>query len=224
MGQWTVLDYGPWERIKENLPVERRLLLNGIDQTYTQIGFEPLSLWRYPHKIAAYASMKPPGSRALLLGMGGGSIAFELKALGLNLDIVELDARIPAIAEEYFGYEPATSRFFVDDARHFLRTDQDKYDVVIIALPIGEVQPTHVFSLEGFADLKKRLSDDALVIINFQGHMNDRASSLAPRSIFRTLQRLAFTPATTPRPARQMTRSWRTFSSSRRSSPRTTGR
>jgi predicted membrane-bound spermidine synthase len=194
LGEWTVLDRGPWRRLEagQDVSVERHLLLNGIDQTYTQLGFEPLSLWRYPHKIAAYASMKPPGSKALLLGMGGGSIAFELKAMGLELDIVELDARIGDIAQRYFRYDPATARLHIDDARHFLRTSTARYDVVVIDLLIGEVQPTHVFSTEGFADLKQRLADDGLVIINFQGYMNDDASSLAPRSIYRTLQAAGF--------------------------------
>ena len=69
----------------------------------------PLSLWTYPHKIAAYASMKPSGSKALLLGMGGGSIALELLVMGFDLDIVELDERIGHIAETYFQYDPKSS-------------------------------------------------------------------------------------------------------------------
>ncbi len=66
LGEWTVFDFGNL-KVKDSNQIERRLLLNGIDQTYTQIGYEPLSLWSYAHKIAAYASMKPSGSKALLL-------------------------------------------------------------------------------------------------------------------------------------------------------------
>lgn len=191
LGQWTVIDYGRQNEGGE-LSVDRRLLLNGIDQTYTQVGFEPLSLWKYPHQIAAYASMKPPGSRALLLGMGGGSIAYELKAMKLELDIVELDARIRDITQDYFRYDPTTSVLHIDDARHFIRTVNRKYDVVIIDLLIGEVQPTHMFSMEGFADLRRVLKDDGLVIINFQGFMGGGPDSLGPRSVFKTLREAGY--------------------------------
>lgn len=191
LGEWTVVDFGQWQD-EENNQIERKLLLNGIDQTYTQIGFEPLSLWSYPHKIAAYASMKPEGSKALLLGMGGGSITFELLALGMDLDIVEMDVRIKYIAKEYFKYDPTFSNLIIDDARHFIRTTNEKYDIVVIDLLLGEIQPTHVFSLEGFEDLKKIINDDAIVLINFQGNIFELPHSIGPSSIYKTLVAAGF--------------------------------
>ena len=191
LGQWTILDYGPWKE-KGKGPVERRLLLNGIDQTITQVGSEPVSVWAYAHKIAAYASMKPEGSKALLLGMGGGSIAHGLVVLGMDLDIVELDERIRYITEKYFAYDRTASRLYIDDARHYIRNTGKKYDLVVIDMVIGEVQPTHVFSLEGFADLKRILNDDALVIINYQGKLDTDGISAGPRSIYRTLEAAGF--------------------------------
>ena len=53
---------------------------------------------------------------------------------------------------------------------------------------LGEVQPAHVFSIEGFKDLKKILNKDAIVIINFQGNIDDPVYSVGPRSIFKTLE------------------------------------
>ena len=191
LGEWTVLDFGQW-KVEGNNQIERKLLLNGIDQTYTQIGFEPLSLWKYPHKIAAYSSMKPRGSKALLLGMGGGSLAYELLAMGMDLDIVELDERINFIAKEYFKYNPETSNLYIDDARHYIRNTNEKYDFIVIDLVLGEVQPAHVFSLEGFNDLKKILKEDAIVVINFQGNIDDPVYSVGPRSIFKTLETAGF--------------------------------
>jgi spermidine synthase len=186
LGEWMVVDEGDFSKAEDGRFV-RTLTLNGIDQTYTQRGFMPLSLWKYPHQIAAYASLKPSGSRALLLGMGGGSIALELLVMGLDLDIVELDERIGHIAETYFRYDPKSADLYIDDARHYIRSTDAKYDVVVIDLLIGEVQPTHVFSVEGFSDLKRILTEDALVIINFQGTMSDPELSRGPRSIYKTL-------------------------------------
>lgn len=191
LGEWTVVDFDQ-RTVKGKNKIYRNLLLNGIDQTRTQIGYEPLSLWEYPHKIAAYASMKPSGSKALLLGMGGGSIAFELLAMGMDLDIVELDERINHIATKYFNYDAEKSNLYIDDARHFIRTTKEKYDVIVIDLVIGEVQPAHVFSLEGFEDLKKVINYDAMVIINFQGNIYSPTYSMGPRSIYKTLLKADF--------------------------------
>ncbi len=191
LGEWTVLESGNLDS-EEQDQVQSKLLLNGITQTNTQKGFEPLSLWTYPHKIGAYASIMPRGSKALLLGMGGGSIAFELLAMGMDLDIVELDERINHIATNYFNYDPSTSNLYIDDARHFIRSTKEVYDLVVIDLVLGEVQPAHVFSMEGFEDLKKVIANDAIVIINFQGNIDDAKLSLGARSIFKTLEEVGF--------------------------------
>ncbi|MEM7105475.1 MAG: fused MFS/spermidine synthase [Bacteroidota bacterium] len=191
LGEWTVLDLGQW-KVEGNDQIERKLLLNGIDQKYTQIGFESLSLWRYPHKIGAYSSMKPPGSKALLLGMGGGSIAFEILAMGHELDIVEMDERIRFIAEEYFKYDPSSSDLYIDDARCFIRQSKEKYDFVVVDLVLGEVQPHHVFTLEGFEDIKKVLNPGAIVVINFQGNIESPMYSLGPKCIYKTLEAAGF--------------------------------
>lgn len=191
LGEWTVLDNGDLEE-KGNGQIQRRLLLNGIDQTYIMLGVEPLSLWMYPHKIAAITSIKPEGSKALLLGMGGGSVAYEMSALGFDLDIVEIDHRLKEIAINYFGYDPLLSNLIIDDGRHYIRTTKEKYDIVVIDVLIGEVQPSHIFSMEGFQDLITILNEDAIVVLNFQGTLNDARYSVGPKSIYKTMKEAGF--------------------------------
>lgn len=193
LGEWTVVDQVMM--IQDGEPVStRQLLLNGVDQTYTEVGVEPVSMWLYPHRIAALASVKSAGDKALLLGMGGGSIAHNLIQLDFVLDIVELDKRIPYIAEQWFGYDPASANLVIDDARHFIRNTNEKYDLVILDLVNGEVQPSHVFTQEGLEELKTVLKEDALVIVNFQGRfdMEDPALSLGPRSVFKTFESVGY--------------------------------
>ena len=192
LGVWEVLDFTLRKDQNDQLQTERKLLLNGIDQTYTQIGFEPLSLWEYIHKIAAYTSIKPPGSKALLMGMGGGSLAYELLAMGFDLDIVEIDGRIKHIAEEYFNYDPKSSNLYIDDARHFINSIESTYDVIVMDVVLGEVQPTHILSLEGFQDIRAKISDDAIIIVNFQGTLYDKKFSLGPRSVYKTMEAAGF--------------------------------
>jgi predicted membrane-bound spermidine synthase len=193
LGEWTVVDQVV--AIDQGQPLStRQLLLNGVDQTYTEVGNEPVSMWFYPHKLAALAGIKPQGSKALLLGMGGGSIAHNLIQLGFDLDIVELDNRVPGIAEKWFGYDPSSANLLIDDARHFIKNTPKKYDLVVLDIVNGEVQPSHVFTEEGLGELRKILEKDALVIVNFQGRfdMEVPALSVGPRSVFKTFESVGF--------------------------------
>lgn len=194
LGEWTVVDQIV-RYDEEGQPLStRQLLLNGVDQTYTEVGVEPISMWLYPHNISALAGIKPAGSKALLLGMGGGSIAHNLILLDFELDIVELDDRIPYIAETWFGYDPTSADLIIDDARRFIRETDEKYDVVILDLVNGEVQPSHVFTQEGLEELKTVLTDDALVIINFQGRFDMEVPeySQGPRSVYKTFESVGY--------------------------------
>ncbi|WP_428657681.1 spermidine synthase [Runella sp.] len=193
LGEWTVVDHRGFDKDGRQVNT-RQLLLNGIDQTFTNVGIQPFSVWRYPHKITALAGIKPAKSKALLLGMGGGSIAYNLIRLGFELDIVELDERIPFIAEKWFGYDPTSAHLIIDDARHYIRNTAEKYDVVILDIVNGEVQPSHMFTQEGLRELKTALNEDALVIVNFQGQLDteDPILSRAPRSVIKTFESIGY--------------------------------
>lgn len=193
LGEWTVIDYT--ERQENGLePTFRKLLLNGAIQTNTQLGFEPTSSWSYPHKIAALAGIKPAGSKALLIGMGGGSISYNLKRLGFETDIVELDERLKDIAQTYFRFNESDFKLNIDDGRHFINNSNKKYDVVIMDVLNGEVQPAHLLTVEGFTALKRILQYDGLFIINFQGTFtsDNPKLSLTPRSVYKTLLAAGF--------------------------------
>ena len=124
--------------------------------------------------------------------MGGGSIAYELLAMGFELDIVEIDERIRHIAKQYFKYDDKKSNLIIDDARHYIRNVDIKYDMVIMDIVLGEVQPAHVLSLEGFEDLRAIMKEDGLVIVNFQGTLYDEEYSLGGKSIFKTMREAGF--------------------------------
>jgi predicted membrane-bound spermidine synthase len=184
-GQLIVMDYT--EKEKDFTQTYRGLYLNGIKQTHTMVGYQPLSLWDYPYKIGMISSIKSPGDQALILGMGGGSILYDLVDLKFKVDVVELDERVPKVAKKYFNYVPSSSSLIIDDARHYIKKAEKKYDLVIFDILRGEEQPSHIFTLEGFEDLKKILNKDAIVIINFQGMMEKGDTSLGAKSVFKTL-------------------------------------
>ena len=86
LGQVSVVDFTS----PETKYVFRHLFLNYIPQTKMNVDVIPASAWFYPHRLATLASVKPRGSRVLLIGLGGGTIATELKKMGFKVDIVEI--------------------------------------------------------------------------------------------------------------------------------------
>ena len=187
MGQVTVLD----NPHPETNRMFRLLMINQIPQTQDNVAILPISGWSYPHRLATLASIKPKGSRVLLVGMGGGNIAMELKKMGFTVDIAEIDSRMPGVAEKYFGFTPDSIAITIDDGRHYIRNTSQKYDLVLTDVLNGEVQPYHMFTREAFAELKKVLEPDALVLINFQGYIIGEHGRAA-RSIYNTLQNAGF--------------------------------
>jgi spermidine synthase len=195
LGQIIVADIP--RRITNRFIDRRMLFVNRIAQTSMDktTGY---SLWDYVHWMATLASMKPSGSKALVLGLGGGGMSDEFVRLGFEVEACELDERIVEVARKYFRLG-SQERVTVDDARHFLRTTTKRYDVISFDVFAGEVQPSHLLTLENFHEVKRALADDGLVIINFPGFLTGRAG-LASRSILRTLTEAGFDAQVLPTP------------------------
>lgn len=187
LGQVTVLQ-NPDPSINKTY---RHLFINHIAQTWEDVNFIPLSEWRYPHRLATYASIKPKGSKVLLIGLGGGSLAMEYRNMGFMLDVVEIDRRMPAIAEKYFGLVPDGMNIHIDDGRHFIKNTKNSYDLIVIDVLNGEVQPNHMFTYESFGEMKKILEPDGMIIINNQGYLlGDHG--IGSQSIYKTLLEAGF--------------------------------
>lgn len=185
LGQITVVE------TRGGDPVIRTLFINQIPQTQVDAKYIPASYWKYPHRIAMIAGMKPPGSKALLIGLGGGNIAMELKQMGFSVDAIEYDKRMVGLAERYFGFNPDGISVYVDDGRHFIRTTGERYDLVVIDVLNGEVQPHHMFTMESFGEMKRIMAPDGLLIINNQGFLWGE-HGLGARSVYKTLAESGF--------------------------------
>ena len=182
LGQVIVGDVQRME--KDSLHHQRTLFVNRQPQTNVNAknGF---SLWPYVHAMAVTASMKPRGSKALVLGLGGGSVVDEFLRLGFEVDACELDERIVDVARTFFNLDKKC-RIVVDDARHYVRTSHEKYDIIVFDTFSGEQPPAHILSVENFSEVKRILNDNGLVIINFSGFIMG-VPGLASRSIIRTM-------------------------------------
>lgn len=167
----------------------RMLYVNAISQTNVDLN-TGVSNGLYVHRIAAASSFKPAGSNVLIIGIGGGSLVKEFQQLGFNIDVCDLDQRMIDVTRDYFNTDLTGVGIAIDDARHYIKTCDKQYDIVVFDIAWGEVQPSHVFTIEGFEDLKEILSNDqSFVFIHYTDASDDE---IASRSIFNTINQAGY--------------------------------
>jgi spermidine synthase len=183
---------------------ERLLFLNRIIQTGTDITTANPK-WDYVYFAYSLCSKLPEKSDALLLGLGGGTIAnvFQNK-LRFNVVGVELDERMAEVARQYFGLTNDV-KVFVDDARHYLEEDRKKYDLIFFDIYRGESPPPHVFTTESLAKTKDLLNEDGLIIVNFNGYLEGK-TGIPARSIYKTLRAAGLEARILPTPGAEANR------------------
>ncbi len=164
----------------------RSMLVNHNWQTWVDAHNPDLSFLYYTRFTRAFIKALPHGSHALLIGLGGGTVARQLEAAGVAYDAVEIDERLPGLAKEFFGLK-AAGNLIVDDGRHYINKCRRTYDLIIIDALLGENVPSHLLSLECFNRLKNLLSAQGHIFIEFDG-IEDGTDGMAQRLLLHTLQ------------------------------------
>lgn len=163
---------------------DRTLFINRMGQTLVDNN-SYRTKWNYIIFASSIASKLPEHSRALVLGLGGGSAARNFFHLNFKVDAVELDERIADIAGNCFALDKDVT-VIIDDARHYIETTQQSYDLIFFDVFTGDVQPPHVLSLECFEKAKTLLNKNGLIIVNFHGFLSGDAGKPG-RSLYATL-------------------------------------
>ncbi len=147
---------------------DRILFVNRIGQTWVDATYGA-SYWSYPNYLTVIASSLPKGGDALVLGLGGATVANLLTInRGMNVDAVELDEQVLDAARQHFHLQKSI-RCFVDDGRHFLKTMDKQYDYIVVDVFQGESPPNHMLSTEALQEMKRKLKSGGLLVINFNG-------------------------------------------------------
>ncbi len=189
-GQVKVVDHPSYEITADARPA-RALMVNNTMQTLVGRDHDmQYSVWSWAHFMPTVASIYPPGSRALVLGLGGGTLVKQFKRLGFDVEAVEIDPRIHQVSIQYFNM-PADVPVTIDDARHFIRTCQRKYDIIVFDTFLGESVPEHLLTIEGFEQTKRLLNPGGMVMINFYGFIHGREGRAA-RCVYKTLLQSGF--------------------------------
>jgi spermidine synthase len=117
----------------------------------------------------------PEAKRALVLGHGGGSFAKWLARYwpDLDLDVVEFDPVVVRMAEDYFSYRPPSRHHvYVRDARAYLNGTANTYDLIWVDAFARHLVPFHLTTQEFFADLRKHLRPEGVVVVNLAASGN----------------------------------------------------
>lgn len=131
----------------------------------------------------------PEPTRALLIGLGGGSLAKRMwrDYPQLHVDVVEIDAEIIEVARAYFAVpDDPRLELHCQDGRHFVRFAPDLYDLVIIDAFDDDRIPLPLVTEEFLLDVRDCLKPGGVIAYNFIGSIYGQHSKPF-RSLHRTL-------------------------------------
>jgi len=146
----------------------RKLLINTIIQTEMNVDTKA-SVSDYVSLLKQNSSYFPEG-KALVFGLGGGLVSNMLAQQHYQVTGVEFDERIIEMAKRFFYLDPSV-KTICDDARHYLNSCHQTYNLILFDVFKAEEQPSHIITSESLAKLKTIMDTNALVLINTHGYL-----------------------------------------------------
>ena len=159
-------------------------VLFGVQSLYMKEG--GLTGMYYDYAMAAPLMVDgkaPKDCRVLVLGMGTGTYATQCRKYYGDMDIegVEIDDKITALAREYF-YLPKDVPVTTYDGRAYLNAVDEKYDVIMVDAYQDITIPFQMSSAEFFTLVKGHLAPGGVMVVNMsmrgsgEGNMNQYLS------------------------------------------------
>ncbi|MDD2759108.1 MAG: fused MFS/spermidine synthase [Methylomonas sp.] len=179
--------YG-WVRVVDNRAEGIRLLLSDASVLSATRLTNGQTLLGYQLIIGSLPVLRPAASDALVIGLGGGHIARELKAKGLITDTIEIDPVVADASLQYFDFKP-TGQFIVGDARYEVKHLDKRYDFIVHDCFTGGSEPTHLLTVEMLQDLRRLLKDDGMLALNYVGFTRGEGTA-AVASVYKTLKQV----------------------------------
>ena len=134
----------------------------------------------YTRLLLAPLMWNPNPSRILMIGLGGGVLPRFLNAVypDIEIDVVEVDARVTELARRYFDFQESPGlRVFEDDGRAFVKQCGQKYDMVFLDAFKGGSVPYHLKTIEFYREIAQSLKEEGILVTNLYGKSN----ALKPR-------------------------------------------
>jgi predicted membrane-bound spermidine synthase len=101
----------------------------------------------------------------LVLGAGGFTLSHNEPRN--RYTYVDVDPEIRQLAEKHFLKEKAVGEFIVDDARHFVRVTDRRFDAVVVDVYTARMSiPSHLVTREFWLNSKRALKPDGVMLAN----------------------------------------------------------
>ena len=129
-------------------------------------------VFTYTRMMMAALLLNPEPADILVVGLGGGTLPTALGELLPNalIDVVEIDAAVLAVAEDYFGFAASERlRVTVRDARVFVKRQlrgERRYDLIMLDAYSGDYIPEHLMTAEFLQEARALLTSDGVLAAN----------------------------------------------------------
>ena len=184
LGQILIADY-PYNDRNGQFKYNRMLMINRMPETTIDPQTYEVIFGEYIHVFMKVIDPVPDNSDVMLLGLGGGNMIKQFQKRKFKTDVCELDQRIADAAFDYFGVKNDFN-LEIDDARHFLRTNKKKYDLIVFDVFKGENPPAYLLSKENFEHVKTLLNPKGMIALNFNGFLSGSIGK-SGRSVIKTM-------------------------------------
>ncbi len=126
----------------------------------------------YTKMMMAALYLAPAPRRALVIGLGGGTLPRALAGLPsiVAVDVVEIDPAVVRVAERFFGFRPGPRvTVYEDDGRVFVKRalrEGRRYDLVMLDAFDHEYIPEHLLTREFLQEVKRLLPKGGVLAAN----------------------------------------------------------
>ena len=145
--------------------VERHFIEDGVIQAQTSLNNQSLAEYSYILRSLTH-SHAPSAKSVIVFGLGAGIVPRNLVRDGLRVSVVEINPDALAAAAAHFGFQASAVDMHLQDARTFAHNCTRAYDVAIVDLFRGDSVPDYLRTSEFFADLKRCLKTDGVLVLN----------------------------------------------------------
>lgn len=152
----------------------------------TQSGGFTVKMWEEALKRVQSRSNRDRVQSCLVLGLGGGTVIrmLEKSFSKIRITAVDIDPVMVRIAQKHFftGTSPHTSVVVADALDYVSREYKNKFDLIIVDLYLGKLNPAKSHGRDFLANIKKLLEERGLVLFNANyqsGKMKEYDSFLA---------------------------------------------
>ncbi|MDB5491582.1 MAG: conserved rane protein of unknown function [Micavibrio sp.] len=150
---------------KSKMKMSRLLLNDGMTQNvYDSLG-RPSGLYTFMLERLALAA-SPDARKALVLGIGGGTVPANFVADSMEVHAVDINHRIVDFSRQNLGLDTTGMTLEIADARTAARNCSHDYDIVTVDLFRDDGIPEHLVTREFFADIKNCLKDQGVMLMN----------------------------------------------------------